>query len=210
MEDLHMEFPLDAQVHCRDGYCGRSTYVVLNPTTEEVTHLVVKKTQAPRIDRLVPVQLVEDATAEHGILLKCTLEEFDDLEPFNQTHFVYTDLPHHARDPSLTLLWPYVVPVKRIVDQKVRPIPPGELAVRRGGRVRATDGMVGRVDEFVVDPDSGNITHLCLREGHLWKDKVVCIPVEDISRIEEKVVHLKLDKETIAAMPSLRVKRRWQ
>ena len=68
-----------------------------------------------------------------------------------QTDFIYADIPHYAMDPKLTLLWPYVVPAKRMVDEKVRRIPPGELAVRRGARVRATDGRVGRVDEFLVD-----------------------------------------------------------
>ncbi|MFQ5922485.1 MAG: hypothetical protein ACE5M4_06540, partial [Anaerolineales bacterium] len=67
--------------------------------------------------------------------------------PFQQTNYVRTDIPQYATDPKLTLLWPYAVPVKRIVDEKVRRVPPGELAVRRGARVRATDGRVGRVDE---------------------------------------------------------------
>jgi hypothetical protein len=52
--------------------------------------------------------------------------------------------------------------------------------------VRATDGRVGRVDEFLVDPESGNITHLCLRKDHLWGDKLVCIPVSEIDLIEGK------------------------
>jgi sporulation protein YlmC with PRC-barrel domain len=76
--------------------------------------------------------------------------------------------------------------------------------------VEATDGRVGRVDEFVVDPDTGYITHLCLREGRLWGDKGVCVPVADIDRIQEKVVHLKVNKETLASMPSFPVKRWWQ
>ncbi len=46
-------------------------------------------------------------------------------------------------------------------------IPPGELAVRRGARVETTDGHAGRVDEFLVNPADGYITHLVLREGHL-------------------------------------------
>ncbi len=203
-----MEFPLDADVHCSDGRCGRSTYVVLNPATEEISHVVVQGKRPSRTERLVPVQLIEKTAAEM-ILLNCTLAEFANLEPFNQTEFVYTDLPHHARDPSLTLLWPYVVPTKRTVDRKIRAIPPGELAVRRGARVRATDGRVGRVDEFVVDPDGGNITHLGMREGHLWGNRLVCIPVNHIDHIEESVVHLKIDKETIASLPSIPVKRRW-
>lgn len=204
-----MELPLNAEVHCTDGRCGRSSYVVLNPATEQVTHIVVKERQPSRVERLVPVILVRDTAAE-VILLDCSLEEFSALEPFNQTEFVYGDLPHHATDPSLTLLWPYAVPAKRIVDEKIRPIPPGELAVRRGARVEASDGRIGRVDLFLVDPSSGDITHLCLREGRRGEGKSICIPVAEIDRIEEKVVHLKLDKEAVASLPSLPVKRWWQ
>jgi 3-phosphoglycerate kinase len=82
-----------------------------------------------------------------------------------------------------------------------------ELAVRRGARVEATDG---RVDLFLVDPNSGHITHLCLRESHLRGEKVVCIPVSEIGEIKEKVVHLKVDKEAVASLPSVPVKRRWR
>jgi sporulation protein YlmC with PRC-barrel domain len=204
-----MEFPLNVEVHCKDGRCGRSTHIVLNPATEQITHIVVKERRPSSVERLVPVILVSHTAAE-VIVLDCTLEEFSALEPFNQTEFVYGDLPHHATDPSLTLLWPYAVSAKRIVDEKIRPVPPGELAVRRGARVEATNGRVGRVDEFLVDPDSGFITHLCLRESSLRGDKVVCIPVSEIEEIKEKVVHLKVDKESIAARPSVQVKRWWQ
>lgn len=204
-----MDFPLNADVHCSDGLCGRSTHIILNPVSEQVSHLVVKEKNPGGIERLVPVMLVAK-TANEVILLNCTREEFSKLEPFNQPDFIYTDVPQHASDPSLTLLWPYVVPVKRIIDDKIRRIPPGELAVRRGARVRATDGWVGRVDEFIVGPVSGNITHLVLREGHLWSEKDVTIPVAHIDRIEEKVVHLSIDKKTIESMPSVPVKRPWR
>lgn len=204
-----MELPLNAEVHCTDGRCGRSSYIVLNPATEQITHIVVKERQPSRVERLVPAVLVRDTAAE-VILLDCSLEEFSALEPFNQTEFVYGDLPHHATDPSLTLLWPYAVPAKRIVDERIRPIPPGELAIRRGARVEASDGRVGRVDLLLVDPDTGDITHLCLREGRRGEGKSVCIPVAEIERIEEKVVHLRIDKEAVASLPSFPVKRAWQ
>jgi sporulation protein YlmC with PRC-barrel domain len=203
-----MEFPLNAEVHCTDGHCGRSTHVILNPTSGRITHIVVRERQPPRVERLVPVVLVAK-TATEVVVLNCTREEFARLEPFIQTEFVYGDLPHHASDPSLTLLWPYVVPTKRIVDERIRPIPPGELAVRRGARVRATDGWIGHVDEFCVDPESGHITHLVLREGHLWKNKVVTIPVSQIDRMEEKVVYLKADKKAIEDLQPIPVQRQW-
>jgi hypothetical protein len=204
-----MKFPLDVDVHCADGLCGRSTHIILNPVTEQVSHIVVKEDQTPGVERLVSVKLVASTAAE-VILLSCTKEIFAKLELFNQPDFIYTDVPQHATDPSLTLLWPFVVPVKRIVDDKVRRIPPGELAVRRGARVRATDGWVGRVDEFIVGPVSGNITHLVLREGHPWKERDITIPVDQIDHIKENTVYLKTDKNTIASMPSVAVKRRWK
>jgi sporulation protein YlmC with PRC-barrel domain len=202
-----MEYPLDVDVHCSDGRCGRSTYVVLNPATEKITHIVVRERQPSRIERLVPARLVTRTAAE-VILLNCTKEEFANLEPFNQTEFVYKDVPHHAADPSVTMLWPYAVSAKRVIDERIRPIPPGELAVRRGATVRATDGRAGRVDEFVVDPDNGYITHLCLRETSIWGNRRVCVPVSDIERIKEKTVYLRIDRATIGAMPSVPVKRR--
>jgi len=203
-----MEFPLNVDVHCTDGLCGRSTHIILNPVTEQVSHLVVASSLSPNIERLVSLKLIANTAAE-VILLGCTKEEFGKLEAFNEPDFLFADVPQHASDPNLTMLWPYVVPVKRIIDDKIRRIPPGELAVRRGARVRATDGWVGKVDEFLLGPLSGNITHLVLREGHIWQERDITIPVLNIERIEEKVVYLNIDKETIAKMPSVPVKRRW-
>ena len=31
-----MKFPLNVDVHCPDGRCGRSTHIILNPITEKV------------------------------------------------------------------------------------------------------------------------------------------------------------------------------
>ncbi len=204
-----MDLPLNVHVHCTDGRCGRSTHVVLDPTRDRVTHIVVRERRPSNQERMVPVELVSNTAAE-VILLSCTKEEFSELQNFRQTDFVYTEVPHHATDPKLTALWPYVVPVKRIVDDTFRRIPPGELAVRRGAQVQATDGRVGRVDEFIVGPESGYITHIMMTEGHLWGKKEVCIPVSHVDHIEENTVHLNVDKETVAGMPSVSVRRPWR
>jgi sporulation protein YlmC with PRC-barrel domain len=87
-------------------------------------------------------------------------------------------------------------------------LPPGELAVRRGSHVQATDGAVGRVDEFLVDRESEHITHLVLREGHLWGQRDVLVPVSEIGRIDENTVHLTLSKEEVANLPTMSV-RHW-
>ena len=107
-------------------------------------------------------------------------------------------------------LWPYVSPERTISLPVNHPqIPPGELAVRRGARVEATDGYVGNVDEFVVNPENSHITHLVMREGHLWGKKDVIIPLSAMSEIREDTVFLKLDKHQIEALPTFPLNRRW-
>ena len=197
-----MDIPLNVDVHCSDGRCGRSTYIIMNPTTEQLTHLVVKEQWPSRTERIVPVDWIS-VTTRAIIVLNHSRDQFTQLEPFTQTDFIQRDVPHFSTDPKLTMLWPFVTPAKRVVEDVYRQIPLGELAVRRGAKVRASDGRVGEVDEFMVDPESGHITHLVLREGLPWDKKYVNIPVSEIERIEEGTVHLKMDKEGIRALPTI-------
>jgi sporulation protein YlmC with PRC-barrel domain len=201
-----MKLPLNVDVHCVDGRYGRSTHIIYDPVTEQVTHIVVQEGKSPQIERLVPVNWIKETTPEL-ILLDRTRDEAESLASFNLTDFVQRDVPHYATDPQLTLLWPYRVPAKKIVADTRRQIPPGELAVRRGARVRATDGRIGEVAEFVVDPDTGYITHLVLREGLPWDRRHVDVPVTEIDRIEENVIYLKLDKKGVETLPFIQLKR---
>jgi sporulation protein YlmC with PRC-barrel domain len=201
-----MDIPLNVDVHCTDGHYGRSTYIVLNPATENVTHVVVMSQKVPDSERMVPISWIKETTPEL-ILLNRPKAVVKGLDPFNQTDFVQREVSHYATDPKLTLLWPYRVPKKMVISDEHQQIPPGELAVPRGVRVRATDGRVGRVDEFIVEPQSGHITHLVLREGLPWDQKHVDIPVSEIERIEEDVVQLKLDKQSVKALPFIQLRR---
>jgi sporulation protein YlmC with PRC-barrel domain len=200
-----MDIHVDAKVHCNDGPCGQSTQVIVNPTTKKITHLVVKERQSPHTERLVPIRFVVD-TADDLIRLGCTRHELSKMSPFIKTEFVRAEIPDYEGASEYMVL-PYVIP--KWVEVKYESIPPGELAVRRGAQVKATDGNVGRVDEFIVDPTSGNITHLVLREGHLWEQEEVAIPITEIDRIEEKTVYLNLDKKSVETLPVVPVRRKW-
>jgi sporulation protein YlmC with PRC-barrel domain len=207
-----MDIPVNAEVHCADGRCGRSTYVILNPTTEQITHLVVKAVEPPHTEFLVPVSLVV-RTAPDRIWLECTAQELAGMEPFVDTEYIQAQLPEAAQPPTSYmqgqyLMWPYFVPdLEQYVPVERKHIPPHERAVHRGTQVVATDGHVGQVDEFLVDPAAGHITHLVLREGHLFGHRDVSIPVSEIERIDGDTVHLKLDKHAVGALPAIPVRR---
>jgi sporulation protein YlmC with PRC-barrel domain len=203
-----MDIPVNAEIECTDGIGGHSTAVILHPISRRVTHIVVSEKKYPHTERLVPVELVIDSTPEL-IRLRCTEKELLAMEPFVETEFVTGTEPHSVYSMEEYRLWPFVLPDPEMgmVIEHER-LPPGELAVRRGARVEATDGHIGRVDEFLLDPTDMRVTHLVLREGHLWSQKEVAIPVSQIDRIKEDVVYLKLDKSGVAELPAVPV-RRW-
>ena len=202
-----MDIPIDADVQCTDGVAGRSTYVVLNPVTRRVTHVVVKEDGFPRLERLVPVEMVAESSPGQ-IHLTCSQQELHRLEAFIETEFLPGESPYAAYGLDEYRLWPYILPEDPIFPVEHERVPPGELAVRRGSRVRATDGDVGQVDEFLVDRETERITHLVLREGHLWGQKDVLIPVSEIGQIDEDRVYLTLSKEEVANLPTIPT-RRW-
>ena len=195
-----MDLPLNAKVYCLDGLCGQSKELVMDRNTEEVTHLVLKRNHFSQDEILVPVELVVETTP-HLIRLRCTKDKLAELEPFLKTEVVKKTIPQYVSDPYLM---PIEVPEIEWVTVKREAIPPGEVAVRQGARVEATNGHVGHLDEFLVDPATERVTHLVLREGHLWGQRDVTIPVSEIDRLEENTVHLKLDKRQIEALQSIR------
>jgi uncharacterized protein YrrD len=195
-----MDIPINAKVLCADGHtCGHTTYVVLNPVIKTMTHVVVKRGVWPHDERLVPIELVTESALDH-ICLSCSKDKLAAMDSFIETDFIESEVDQYLTD-SYVLAWPYRYSEMRRIPVEHERIPIGELAVRRGARVEATDGYAGHVDGFLVDENSEHITHLVLREGHLWGQKDVAIPVSDIARIEEDVVHLRLDKESIEKLP---------
>jgi sporulation protein YlmC with PRC-barrel domain len=206
---MTVDIPIDAKVQCSDGLGGRSTLVIINPTTKKVTNVVVREGQDPHTERLVPVRYVVDAD-DDLIHLSCSRHKLSEMREFVKTEFVRADIPDYedVADFGPYMLHAYVVP--KWIATKHQAIPRGELGIRRGARVRTTDGKVGRVDEFVVEPASGDITHLVMRDGHLWEQEAVTIPVSAIERIEANTVFLKLTKEGVEALPAVPVKRWWR
>lgn len=201
-----MDLPLNAEVRCTDGVAGHSTCIILNPTTSEITHFVVQTKGLLGIEFLVPVAEIRES-APHTIQLRCTLHQLFLMEPFLRAEYSnFYSLPS-VYGPGEFMPWPYMMsadePDTLPFDDEQMPL--NELGIHRGARVEAIDGRVGRVDEFLINQANNQITHLVLREGHLWGQKDITIPVAAIARIEEDVVYLKLDKQRVKSLPAIPV-----
>ncbi len=204
------QFTIGAEADCSDGVCGEVTRVVVNPVTRTVTHLVVEPKHRVGLARLVPLDLVNDSAGE--IRLRCTTEQFEELDPAEETQFVPGSPGYAAYGPEQVAAWPYyslAVPgMGAGMDPAVTvsetatydTIPVGEVAVRRGERVHATDGSIGHVQGLVIDPRNQHVTHVLLQEGHLWGRKEVAIPIGAVAGVDDGI-RLSIAKKDVEDLP---------
>jgi hypothetical protein len=85
----------------------------------------------------------------------------------------------------------------RVTEDRV---PVGEVEIRRGDHVHATDGNIGRVRGLIIDPADHHVTHVLLDEGHLWGTKHVAIPIGAVTRIDDGV-RVQLTKDEVRDLP---------
>jgi signal transduction histidine kinase/uncharacterized membrane protein len=79
--------------------------------------------------------------------------------------------------------------------------------IATGYKVEALDGYASAVGELVLDPDGGEVTHFSLKEGHLWGQREVMLPLSTVDRVAGDTVYLKLDKQAIGQLPAIPVRR---
>lgn len=204
------DIPLNARVECTDGPVGKSAAVIINPIEQKVTHLVVKGDRTPwSRDRLVPVEQVGESTPAL-IRLNCSRKALGEMGPFIAKRYVQKETREYPSSffggEGPTYMNAFVFAADA-VPVEVERVPPGELAVHRGATVRATDGRIGQIDEFLVDPASKQITHLVLREGHLWDRRELTLPFSAIERLDNDTVYLNLDKQAVEKLPDLPIDR---
>lgn len=217
-----VQFTIGADASCSDGVCGTVSRVVIDPVARTVTHLVVEPKHRQGLGRLVPLSLV-DATAGE-IRLRCTTHEFEKLDSAEETQFIPGSSGYAAYGPEQVLSWPYyglgpagiggglgagslgggmgTGNVSRTVTYDKVPL--GEVTVRRGEQVQATDGAIGCVEGLVIDPRDRRVTHVLLQEGHLWGRREVAIPIGAVAGADDGI-RLSITKQQVRDLPPVDV-----
>jgi sporulation protein YlmC with PRC-barrel domain len=205
------EFMVGAQVSCQDGVCGELRRVVFDPVKHAITHLVIGPKHHNNLGRLVPVDLVETTTSQE-LRLRCTHAQFEALEDAEETEFLPGPSGQSAYQQDQMLFMPYFASggmamgdmamdgTAQPLAVKYHKVPAGEVEIRRGERVHASDGPVGTVRGLVLDPSDHQVTHVLLEEGHLWGKKEVSIPISSVLNVDDGV-RLSLSKAEVGDLP---------
>jgi sporulation protein YlmC with PRC-barrel domain len=203
------EFVIGASASCADGPCGTVSRVVVDPVANAVTHLVVEPRHPRGPSRLVPLSLV--AGGPHQVALRCSRAELERLGPAEEAQFVPDLGGYSAYGPGEVLAWPYYglgggigmgagtgADGPQVVSYDA--VPAGEVSVRRGDRVYATDGPIGHVQGLVIEPRDHHVTHVLLQEGHLWGRKDVAIPIGKVAGTDAGI-QVTMTKEEVKDLP---------
>jgi hypothetical protein len=81
-------------------------------------------------------------------------------------------------------------------------LPAGEVGVRGGEPVHATDGNIGQIQGLVIDSASHQVTHVLLQEGHVFGRKVVAIPTAAVTGAGQNGIQLGITRQQVKDLPS--------
>jgi sporulation protein YlmC with PRC-barrel domain len=201
---------------------GKVNRFVLDPATNEVTHIVLQKGWLLPEDKVVPFEMVREGS-EGKIILSEEVGDFEQLPPFEETRFIratderpgdgtpegdpayhytpaYYWYPSHANIgyPGFGLgyyAWPPA-------GETRRNIPEDTIPLKEGTDVISSDGEhVGDVERLIIEPDSGRATHFVISQGLLFKDRKL-VPAHWVRMVEEDQVHLVVSARLLERLPA--------
>ncbi len=206
---------LGVDIICSDGPCGKVVNVVVTRATRKVSHIVVENWDFPKQStRLVPITKIENATPQR-ITLSSTKKEIAEMPPFVVTKYRSEVDPDKAVTMTSNFYFPYSFASFGSIDQYAMAasemgydtvneenITDAETSVTTGMEIRASDGKIGKLDELVLNPENGEVTHILMREGHLWGKKEIVIPLSAVASAREGFIRLKINKKQVGELPT--------
>jgi uncharacterized protein YrrD len=216
-----MQFKEDTIVLTSSGQkVGRIERVVLDPKTNELTHLVVKKGFLFTTDKVVPLDYVDSATEERVVLRKGH-QDPDDFPDFEETHYVhvkeesmakkhgsgglnplayYYPMPGGAWWRARNFFYPGI-PKPSFVRKTEVNIPEGTVALEEGAKVVSTEGEnVGEIERVYADAEEQRVTHLLISQGLLSKSRRL-IPTMWVDSVHEDIVRLCVSERFVESLP---------
>lgn len=216
-----LELQEDAMVRSPSGEdLGEIERFVINPSTREVSHVVVKQGVIFTEHRVVPVDLIDHVDAE-GPVLSADVDP-DDLPPFETEHYVPVDQVTRDRVDSRlgdASMWRYPTLTTGFypaypgigIPYRTEPqmttvrdfnIPKGTKVVDDQTPVESASGrVVGTVTEVVIDEDD-RLSHLAVAIDGLEGDRIV--PAHWIDSIAESRIVLAVGEESLRHLEQVR------
>lgn len=196
-----IKFPLNPQtrVEFTDRKSAVLASIVIDTAQQKVVHFVVQDNAQQKY--LVPLSVVYFADDEL-VRLSISSEDFLKLSRFDESQYVVgadpdNDFFKSSEKASLVYYIPDLSPDQLVPPEK-------DLALIRGAFVNALDGMVGTVEEIVIDPKTGAAAQIVVHTEGGRKEELV-LPMSVIDHLEGDTVYIKLSKKQVDTLPGVPV-----
>lgn len=195
---------------------GRVNRFVLDPASNEVTHIVIQQGWLLPEDKVVPFEMITVGERDRLVLSE-EVGDFDRLPAFEETSFIRAD--DDSPNPPATVI-PYApayywYPARVLTvpgsgmgyypwmpTETKRNIPENSIPLREGTDVISSDGEhVGDVERLIVAPDSNQATHFLISQGLFFKDRKM-VPAHWVKTVEEHKVHLVVPARLLERLPA--------
>ncbi len=197
---------------------GKLSRVVLDPVTRRVSHIVVRQGFLFPEERVFPINLVRSSDDDQ-ITVYDVEASFDDMPQFVEKFYIEVeedesgqkkekkDVRTYFPYPPLYsggLMHSYPLYVdKGYREKKVENIPDGTVAIEEHAAVFDMQGEhVGNLEQVLTDSISDRVTHLVVAEGLIFKSRTL-VPMEWVSKLEERSVHLAVGPKILESLPSM-------
>jgi hypothetical protein len=207
---LDVNFDIGAHAACLDGRCGRLALLVVDPVSESVTDLVIRRGISHKNDHVVSIDKVVEIT-EGEIHLGMRTKDLEMCPVYREVAFrVPARGWNNAQDKPEYIRYA-ISPYEGIGGQSVTPsrsqhyhegVEFGSTVIGGGTQVRCRQGEAGIVDHVLVDCHTGQITHLVVKRP--MRPEFHIVPAEAIERVDDDSVLLTLTREEVSALPMYR------
>jgi uncharacterized membrane protein len=195
-----IKFPLNphTRVEFTDRKSGVLISIVIDAAQQKVVHFVVQDNNQQKY--LVPLNVVYFADDEL-VKLSISSEDFFKLAHFDETQFVVgadpdNDFFKSSETASVVYYIPDLNPEQLVPPEK-------DLALIRGAFVNSQDGMIGTIEEIVIDPKTGSAAQIVVHTERRKEELV--LPITVIDHLEGDTVYIKLSKKQVESLPGVPV-----
>lgn len=211
-------YTLGADVFNVEGQkLGTIDRVVIDPKTDEITHLVIRKGFLFKTDKVIPTGMIQEAS-EDTIYLNARITDLDVLPDFEAKHYVEVTDPAvtaalESENRNAVFWYPplmasgglglsptfYSTPAPQ-VEIRERNIPAGTVALKKNATVISKDGdSLGKINRVYINPDTDQAEYFLVTHGQK-EEKMVPAWWIDVTNDEE--VHLVLNSATFNRLPN--------
>lgn len=203
------DFNIGANVHAKDGQCGKLAKVVIDPESLQVTNLIVEEGFLAKTAHVFPIDIV-DHTSTDDIYLTVNSDDRINYPEYKETEFQRPAAGwqehsgyrlHEVRFPSYGP--PYDVGIATIREKVHHGVSADFEVVKQGTPIANAEGIIGRLDHVVTntngdgtEEEGNDITHLVVRQGLLFPSFVE-IPISFVKSVSQEQIFLTVTNDEL-------------